>query len=415
MKSKQYTLEVGGKTLTAEFNDLAEQANGSVMLRYGNTIVLATAVMGKEEKKGDFFPLTVDYEERFYASGKILGSRFIRREGRPSDEAILSGRIVDRTIRPLFEQHIRFEVQVVLTVLSIDEDDPDVISVIAASLALGTSNIPWNGPASAIRIAKNEGFHVNPNYKQREEAGISFDLVACGKDGLINMIEVGGKEVSEDDVNTALAKASEEIEKIQNWQNKIIAEITKERNIVKIIIPKPELTPGTKELFDTNIKPKLAEYVFSGPGKEKMSEIASIWTKLFSEKLPEGNIALAQELLDGEINDLIHKEAIENEKRPDGRKMDEIRTLFVKAGGISPILHGSGIFYRGATHVMSVLTLGGPGDAQEIDGMEESKKGGEGKRFMHHYNFPPFSTGETGRVGGTNRRMIVQCIAVTAI
>ena len=406
MKSKQYTLEVGGKTLTAEFNDLAEQANGSVMLRYGNTIVLATAVMGKEEKKGDFFPLTVDYEERFYASGKILGSRFIRREGRPSDEAILSGRIVDRTIRPLFEQHIRFEVQVVLTVLSIDEDDPDVISVIAASLALGTSNIPWNGPASAIRIAKNEGFHVNPNYKQREEAGISFDLVACGKDGLINMIEVGGKEVSEDDVNTALAIASEEIEKIQNWQNKIIAEITKERNIVKIIIPKPELTPGTKELFDTNIKPKLAEYVFSGPGKEKMSEIASIWTKLFSEKLPEGNIALAQELLDGEINDLIHKEAIENEKRPDGRKMDEIRTLFVKAGGISPILHGSGIFYRGATHVMSVLTLGGPGDAQEIDGMEESKKGGEGKRFMHHYNFPPFSTGETGRVGGTNRRMI---------
>ncbi len=406
MKSKQYTLEVGGKTLTAEFNDLAEQANGSVMLRYGNTIVLATAVMGKEEKKGDFFPLTVDYEERFYASGKILGSRFIRREGRPSDEAILSGRIVDRTIRPLFEQHIRFEVQVVLTVLSIDEDDPDVISVIAASLALGTSNIPWNGPASAIRIAKNEGFHVNPNYKQREEAGISFDLVACGKDGLINMIEVGGKEVSEDDVNTALAIASEEIEKIQNWQNKIIAEITKERNIVKIIIPNPELTPGTKELFDTNIKPKLAEYVFSGPGKEKMSEIASIWTKLFSEKLPEGNIALAQELLDGEINDLIHKEAIENEKRPDGRKMDEIRTLFVKAGGISPILHGSGIFYRGATHVMSVLTLGGPGDAQEIDGMEESKKGGEGKRFMHHYNFPPFSTGETGRVGGTNRRMI---------
>jgi polyribonucleotide nucleotidyltransferase len=406
MKSKQYTLEVGGKTLTAEFNDLAEQANGSVMLRYGNTIVLATAVMGKEEKKGDFFPLTVDYEERFYASGKILGSRFVRREGRPSDEAILSGRIVDRTIRPLFEQHIRFEVQVVLTVLSIDEDDPDVISVIAASLALGTSNIPWNGPASAIRIAKNEGFHVNPNYKQREEAGISFDLVACGKDGLINMIEVGGKEVSEDDVNAALAKASEEIEKIQKWQNQIIAEITKERGIVKVIIPKPELTPGTKELFDAEIKPKLADYVFSGPGKEKMAEIASIWTKLFSEKFPEGNLALAQELLDSEINDLIHKEAIENEKRPDGRKMDEIRPLFVRAGGISPILHGSGIFYRGATHVMSVLTLGGPGDAQEIDGMEESKKGGEGKRFMHHYNFPPFSTGETGRVGGTNRRMI---------
>ncbi len=406
MKSKQYTLEVGGKTLIAEFNDLAEQANGSVMMRYGNTVVLATAVMGKEEKKGDFFPLTVDYEERFYASGKILGSRFIRREGRPSDEAILSGRIVDRTIRPLFEQHIRFEVQVVLTVLSIDEDDPDIVSVIAASLALGTSDIPWNGPASAIRIAKNEGFHINPNYKQREEAGISFDLVACGKDGLINMIEVGGKEVGEDDVNSALAKASEEMDKIQKWQEMIIAEISKERNIVKKIIPKPELTAGAKELFDAEIKPKLSSYVFSGPGKEKMAEIGNIWTKLFSEKLPEGNLVLAQELLDEEINVLLHKEAIENEKRADGRSLDEIRPLFVKAGGVSPILHGSGIFYRGATHVMSVLTLGGPGDAQEIDGMEESKKGGDGKRFMHHYNFPPFSTGETGRVGGTNRRMI---------
>jgi len=413
MKSKQYTLEVGGKTLIAEFNDLAEQANGSVLLRYGNTIVLATAVMGKEEKKGDFFPLTVDYEERFYASGKILGSRFVRREGRPSDEAILSGRIVDRTIRPLFEQHIRFEVQVILTVLSIDEDDPDVISVIAASLALGTSNIPWNGPASAIRISKNEGFHINPNYKQREEAGISFDLVACGKDGLINMIEVAGKEVSEDDVNAALAKASEEIEKIQKWQAQIFEEIRKERNIVKKIISKPELTAGTKELFDKEIKSKLSDYVFSkgtenknSGSKDGLSEIANIWTKLFTEKMPEGNLALAQELLDSEINDLIHEEAITNEKRPDGRGMDEIRPLFVKAGGISPILHGSGIFYRGATHVMSVLTLGGPGDAQEIDGMEESKKGGEGKRFMHHYNFPPFSTGETGRVGGTNRRMI---------
>ena len=412
MNSKQYTLEVGGKTLIAEFNDLAEQANGSVMLRYGNTVVLATAVMGKEEKKGDFFPLTVDYEERFYASGKILGSRFVRREGRPSDEAILSGRIVDRTIRPLFEQHIRFEVQVVLTILSIDEDDPDVISVIAASLALGTSNIPWNGPVSAIRIAKNEGFHVNPNYKQREEAGISFDLVACGKDGLINMIEVGGKEVSEDDVNKALAKASEEIEKIQKWQEEVMADVCKARNIIKKIIPKPELTPGTKELFDTEIKPKLYEYVFSvstnksSGSKDGLSEIVGIWTKLFTEKLPEGNLALAQELIDEEINELIHKEAIENEKRPDGRTVDEIRPLFVRAGKVSPILHGSGIFYRGATHVLSVLTLGGPGDAQEIDGMEESKKGGEIKRFMHHYNFPPFSTGETGRIGGTNRRMI---------
>ena len=406
MNSKQYTLEVGGKTLIAEFNDLAEQANGSVMMRYGNTVVLATAVMGKEQKDIDFFPLTVEYEERFYASGKILGSRFIRREGRPSDEAILSGRIVDRTIRPLFDHHIRNEIQIVLTVLSIDEDDPDTISVIAASLALGVSNIPWNGPVSAIRISKNENFHINPNYKQREEANVSFDLVACGKDGLINMIEVGGKEASEEDIDKALAKAGEEIEKIQKWQKEIIEEVIKERNIVKKVIPKPTMTPGTKELFDRDIASRFPVYVFSGPGKEKIAEINDIWIKIFKEKIPDGNVSLAQELFDEEMNNLLHKEAIENGKRPDGRTADEIRPLFVKAGGVSPIVHGCGIFYRGATHVLSVLTLGGPGDAQEIDGMEESKKGGESKRFMHHYNFPPFSTGETGRIGGTNRRMI---------
>lgn len=398
MKSKQYSLEVGGKTLTAEFNDLAMQANGSVMIRYGNTVVLATAVMGKEKKESDFFPLTVDYEERFYASGKILGSRFIRREGKPTDEAILSGRIVDRTIRPLFDHYIRHEVQVVLTVLSIDEDDPDVISVIAASLALGTSDIPWNGPVSAVRIAKNAGFHVNPNYTQREEAGVSLDLVACGKDELINMIEVAGKEVPEEDVNSALKKASEEIEKIQSWQEKIIKEMGK----TKIMIEKPQPTEGTSELFEKEILPKLRDNIFSGPGNEKLDEIKESWSKIFKQKLPEGNVALAHELFEEKVNEILHNEAIENDRRADGRAMDEIRPIFAKAGGVSPILHGSGIFYRGATHILSALTLGGPGDAQSIDGMEEK----ESKRFMHHYNFPPFSTGETGKIGGTNRRMI---------
>ncbi len=402
MKSKQYSLEVGGKTLTAEFNDLAEQANGSVMMRYGHTVILATAVMGKEKKATDFFPLTVDYEERFYASGKILGSKFIRREGKPTDEAILSGRIVDRTIRPLFDHHIRNEVQVVLTVLSIDEDDPDVISVIAASLALGISDIPWNGPVSAIRVAKNEGFHINPNYKQRDEAGITFDLVACGKDSLINMIEIAGKEISEEDTNSALKKASEEIEKIQDWQEKIIKEIGKK----KLIIEKIQPTEGTAELFNSLISPKLKDSVFGGPGSEKISLINEGWIKAFKEKIIGGNEALAQEVFEEKVNDLLHSEAIENDRRPDGRGMDEIRPIFAKAGGVSPILHGSGIFYRGATHILSVLTLGGPGDAQTIDGMEESKKGNQGKRFMHHYNFPPFSTGETGKIGGTNRRMI---------
>lgn len=406
-------MEVGGKTLTAEFNDLADQANGSVMLRYGNTTVLATAVMGGL-KDGDFFPLTVDYEERFYATGKILGSRFVRREGRPSTDAILSGRIVDRTIRPLFNQKIRNEVQVILTTLSIDQDDPDVVSVIAASLALGVSDIPWNGPASAVRIAKNSAWLINPDFATREESNVVLEMVACGKDGMINMIEVGSKEVAEATMNEALTKSSEEIEKIQTWQKAIITEIGKKK--VEVVLP--EATPGTKELFDTEIAPKLAKYVMSNkPGHEGISEINDMWSQVFKEKMVsgkpssdeaakgeevQGNMAMAQEIFEEAVNDLLHDEAINNGKRADGRGMDEIRPLFAQAGGVSPILHGSGIFYRGGTHILSALTLGSPGDAQVIDALIVH----EDKRFMHHYNFPPFSTGETGRVGNTNRRMI---------
>ena len=397
MNKKEYTLELGGKTLTAEFNDLADQTNGSVMVRYGNTVMLATAVMG-DYKEGDFFPLTVDYEERFYATGKILGSRFVRREGRPSEEAILSGRIVDRTIRPLFNQKMRNEVQVVLTTIAIDQDDPDVVSVIAASLALGVSDIPWNGPVSAVRIGKNEEWYINPDFKTRDDEKIIIDMVACGKDGMVNMIEVAGKEVGEDDVNQALSKASEEIEKIQTWQKKIISEIGKTKTEVKIKQP----TEGTKELFKAEILPLMKEYVFSGPGKKKLAEINEKWIKLFTEKLPEGDVGQAQEVFEEAVNDLLHDEAIDNNERPDGRTMDEIRPLFAKAGGISSILHGTGIFFRGGTHVMSALTLGSPGDALVVDGLMVQ----ENKRFMHHYNFPPFSTGETGRMGGTNRRMI---------
>lgn len=398
MKSKQYSLEIGGKTLTAEFNDLADQANGSVMVRYGDTVILATAVMG-DKKDGDFFPLTVDYEERFYATGRILGSRFVRREGRPSTEAILSGRIVDRTIRPLFDQHMRNEVQVVITTLSIGLDDPDPISVIAASLALGTSDIPWNGPVSAVRIAKNSSWLINPDSAARAEANVNLEMVACGKDGMINMIEVASNEASESDLNQALATASAEIEKVQEWQKKIIAEIGTTKTSVEF----PQPTPGTKELFDAEIRPIMKEYVFSGkPGKERLAEINEKWSAIFTEKMPEGNRGMAQEIFEEAVNDMIHEGAIDEGKRADGRDMDEIRPLFAKAGGISSVLHGSGVFYRGGTHIFSTLTLGSPGDAQVIEGVSVD----EHKRFMHHYNFPPFSTGETGRLGGTNRRMI---------
>lgn len=398
MNKKEYSIEIGGKNLTVEFNDLADQSHGSATLRYGNTVILATAVMSKEPKDGDFFPLTVDYEERFYATGKILGSRFMRREGRPSTEAILSGRIVDRTIRPLFDQKIRNEVQVVITTISIGDEDPDPISVIAASLALGTSDIPWNGPVSAIRIGKKSDYTINPITKEREGEDVTLDIIACGKDGMINMIEVGSKEVDEDSLNKALAIASEEIEKIQVWQKKIISEFGKEKRTVQL----PVETEGTRELFDREIRNKLSQYIFSGPGKKKLEEITDEWTKIFNEKFPEGNEGMAMMVFDEAVNDLLHDEAINKDRRPDGRTMDEIRPLFAKAGGISPIIHGSGTFYRGGTHVLSILTLGSPGDALLIDGLTVQ----ENKRFMHHYNFPPFSTGEVGRMGGTNRRMI---------
>ncbi len=398
MNSKEYTLEVSGKTLRAVFSDLADQANGSVIVSYGHTMLLATAVMGKNPKDGDWFPLTVDFEERFYAAGKILGSRFIRREGRPSDESILAGRVVDRTIRPLFDQFIRYDVQVVITMLSIGEEDPDILAVIGASLALATSEIPWNGPVSSVRIGRKDGqYIVNPTYIEREEPSFEMDMTICGKDGNINMVEVGAKEVNNETAGMAFEKAVEEIEKIQNWQKKIISEIGK----AKKIIEKPALPEGVEALFSEHISPTFAEKVFKGPGKEHINEIKSEWMKIYKEKLPDAKPSFGNEYFEEKLDELIHKKAIEENKRPDLRGPDELRPLFAKAGGMSPVLHGSGIFYRGGTHIFSALTLGGPGEAQTVDNMEIKTD----KRFMHHYNFPPFSTGETGRVGGLNRRM----------
>ncbi|MEK7182453.1 MAG: polyribonucleotide nucleotidyltransferase, partial [Patescibacteria group bacterium] len=402
MKKKEYSLEFGGKTITAEFNDLADQAHGSVILRSGNTAVLATAVMSDNEKDGDYFPLIVEYEEKFYAAGKILGSRFIRREGRPSDEATLSGRVVDRTIRPLFDGRIRNEVQVVAIVLSIGEDDPDVLAVNAASLAVATSNIPWNGPVSAVRIGKNKdekNIIINPTYVHRKNGVFEMDLLACGKDGNINMIEVGSKEVPESFVVEALKSASAEIEKMQEWQKMIVKEIGKEKRKIEI----KEVKPETIALFKKEIEPELESTIFSGiPGKETIHKSSKKWSELVKTQLPDENYILAMAFYDEKVNEAVHSGAIEKNKRADGRGMDDLRPLFAQAGGVSETLHGTGIFYRGGTHVLSVLTLGGPDDSQLLDGIEVNEK----KRFMHHYNFPPFSVGETGRMGGTNRRMI---------
>jgi polyribonucleotide nucleotidyltransferase len=399
MTSKKFELEIGGEKLIAEFSDLAENAHGSVLLRLGDTVVLATAVMSKGEKDLEYFPLSVEYEERFYASGQILGSRFMRREGRPSDEAILSGRIVDRTIRPLFDSSLRNEIQVVITVLSLDKYDPDILGVVAASLALGTSDIPWNGPVGAVRIGKLKGkeeFLVNPSYEIRD-GDYELDLVACGRDGTINMIEVGANEVSEETLMKALEKAKEELQKIQKFQEKIIGEIGKK----KIEVKKTEVAADLQKAFDAQVSAKMKD-LMGEAGKHKIYGLEDEWFKYLKENMPEADLRIAKKLFHEAINDFIHKITIEENKRIDGRGFDELRNLFAKAGGLSSILHGSGIFYRGGTHVLSVLTLGAPGDSQVIDGMELQTN----KRFMHHYNFSPFAPGEVGRVGGINRRAV---------
>lgn len=401
MNNKEYSIEIGGKTLTAQFTDMTDQAHGSVILKMGNTAVLATAVMSKEKREGqNWFPLTVDFEEKFYAVGKILGSRFMRREGRPSDNAVLSARIVDRTIRPLFNAEIRNEIQVVITVLSIDEDDPDILAVNAASLALATSNIPWKGPVSAVRVGQKEEkgeFTTNPVYEERENS--YFDLIACGKDGNINMIEVGGAEVEEDFITKALEVASKDIEKLQKWQEKIVSEIGKEKRTPEIDV----LSDGVAELFKSSIEQKLDGAIFSGAGKEGIESLKKEWLDAFGENFPEENKGLAGSLYENAVDAHLHKEAIENDRRADGRAMDEVREISAKVASITPIIHGSGLFYRGGTHILSMLTLGGPESAQLISNIEtpDGKK-----RFYHHYNFPPYSVGESGRMGGFNRRMI---------
>jgi polyribonucleotide nucleotidyltransferase len=406
MKKKEYSVEIGGKTLTAEFNDWADQANGSVLLRYGNSAVLATAVMGSKESNLDYFPLSVEYEEKFYAAGAILGSRFMRREGRPSDEAVLSGRIIDRTIRPLFPKGLKRDVQIIISVLSIEEYDTDVLAVTAASLAIATSDIPWNGPVSAVRIGmevNRDDMIIIPNYLQRDEVSSNLDLLACGKDGLINMIEVGSKEVSEDTLNKALALASSEIEKLQTWQVMIIAERGKGKQTFNAKSGTPEIEAAWKEFA----VPKLEAAVFGSNdgniGKKNMGMLKSEWAKAAAEMMPDVKPGAFDAYYEQMLDEYIHEAAINHGRRADGRAFDEIRPLHAQAGGISPVIHGTGVFYRGATHVLAALTLGGPGDAQLLDTIEyqETKK-----TFMLHYNFPPFSVGETGRVGGMNRRMI---------
>ncbi|MBI2628278.1 MAG: polyribonucleotide nucleotidyltransferase [Candidatus Niyogibacteria bacterium] len=401
MKKKQFSCEFAGRPLKAEFSDLAEQANGSALVRYGDTVVLATAVISKEPKEHlDYFPLSVDYEEKFYAVGEILGSRFLRREGRSSDNAILMGRLIDRTIRPLFDQKIRNEVQVIVLVLSYDEENaPDVPAIVAASLALGVSDVPWDGPIAGIRTVKKDGqFILNPTASQRTEA--TLEILICGKDGKINMIEAEAKEAPEKDAVKGFQLALEEIEKINSWQKKIIKEIGREK-IKPITAKEPD---GFRDLFQKHIKPRLEDYIFieEKTGRTtRLAELKNEWLETVKERFGDEGLELSDEIYEEEIDEIIHRNILENNQRPDFRKLDEIRPLFAEAG-ILPRVHGSGIFYRGQTHLLSTVTLGSPRDHKLIEGMEIKEQ----KHFMHQYNFLPFCSGEIKPLRGPGRREI---------
>ncbi len=403
MEVKTFKKSLAGKEIIVETGKMANQANGSVTVQYGDTVVLATAVMSDNIREGiNYFPLMVDYEERLYAAGKIKGSRFIKREGRPTDEAILSGRMVDRTIRPLFNNRIRNDIQVVLTILSVDqENDPDICSLIGASLALAISDIPWDGPIGAVRVAKIDGeLIVNPTYEQRDKS--SFDVIIAGKDDQINMIEGGGNEVAEDEVLEKIKFSQKCVKEIINFQKEIIAEIGKEKREAKLI----EADKETEDAMRKFLAEKLSKVVFAENKNEKQKESKQLREdlhKFIEEKFGDDKTLkyIADLVTDEEIDALVHKAILEENKRPDKRSVEEIRKISAQVG-LLPRTHGSGLFNRGETQALTVATLGSPGDEQTLDSMEEDGT----KRFMHHYTFPSFSVGETGPMRGPGRREI---------
>ncbi|MDD2697094.1 MAG: polyribonucleotide nucleotidyltransferase [Candidatus Pacebacteria bacterium] len=416
MTKETFKLDIGGKELKVEFRNLAEQASGSILVQYGETTVLATAVMSDSDKQeAGFFPLTVDYEERFYAAGKILGSRYMRRESRPSDEAILTSRFIDRAIRPCFPKNLKREVQIIVTCLSWDgENDPDVIGLIAASLALSISDIPWAGPIGCLRVGKNEkGLILNPTYQEREKndldlavAGISsLSAKSLGNekddDVLINMIEMEGNEMAEEMILEAVNFAKANLKNIIDFQKEIAEKIGKEKIKIEEPVKDLELEKEIKDFLGDRLEKSLYQKDKIGR-MEEVNDLKEELAYFIEGKYPGmGKQSYVKDFFEDEINRLVHENVIKSDKRPDSRKIDELREIDCEVA-LLPRTHGSGLFVRGQTKALSILTLGAPGDVRLLEGMETIGK----KRFMHHYNFPPYSAGEIKPMRGPGRREI---------
>ncbi len=406
-KMKNFTCQLGDRSIAVELNNWAEQANGNVLVKAGDTHTFVTAVMAKTEASHlGFFPLTVDYEEKFYAAGKILGSRFVRREGRPSDEAIITARLIDRAIRPLFPKNFLREVQVIATCLSWDtQNDPDISGLLGASLALSLSNIPWKGPLAAVRIGRSQGkFILNPTYQERIESDFDFVLAGLKQDDelLFNMIEAESDEAPDEVYEEALAFAKPFLAQLIDFQKQIIAEEGQEKIVHE---EQPSAFAEFDREFTEWLKPKLEQALFQGDKQKRMAavdEVKKEFDAVIKEKYPDAETQKHAGFLFEEATDLaVHQGALQKDQRVDGRKLDELRPLAASAG-ILPRTHGSGMFERGQTRTLSILTLGAPGDQKLMEGMEFIGK----KRFMHHYNFPPYAPGEVKPLRGPGRRDI---------
>ncbi|QWI50771.1 polyribonucleotide nucleotidyltransferase [Bacillus mycoides] len=395
-----FSIDLAGRQLTIETSQLAKQANGAVLVRYGDTAVLSTATASKEPKNVDFFPLTVNYEERLYAVGKIPGG-FIKREGRPSEKAILASRLIDRPIRPLFADGFRNEVQVVSIVMSVDQDcSSEMAAMLGSSLALSISDIPFEGPIAGATVGRINGeFVINPTVEQQEQS--DMHLVVAGTKDAINMVEAGADQVPEETMLEAIMFGHDEIKRLIAFQEEIVQAVGKEKTAVKLYEVDADLNQAVREMAETDMHSAIQVHE-----KHAREDAISVVKKRVIEHY-EAEEADADTL--GQVSEILYKIVKEEVRRlitvekirPDGRKGDEIRPLASEVGILSRT-HGSGLFTRGQTQALSICTLGALGDVQILDGLGVE----ESKRFMHHYNFPSFSVGETRPMRGPGRREI---------